>query len=51
MLMTLSEFALAGLWWLAIIVAVTLAVLVGKTILDWIGERVYGRVNERRCRR
>ena len=47
MAMTLAEFAVAGLWWLGIVVGVTLAVLVGKTLVDWVGERVYGRVDER----
>lgn len=49
--MTLSEFAIAGLWWLGIVVAVTLAILGGKTLLDWVGERVYGRIDDERSRR
>lgn len=46
--MLLFELLAAAVWWFAIFAVVIVAILVGKTLIDYIGERVYGQMPERR---
>lgn len=49
--MLLAEFLAAAVWWCAIFAIVFVGILVGKTLLDYIGEKVYGRIPEENERR
>jgi hypothetical protein len=44
----LFDLLFSLVWWFAIFAVVIVAILVGKTLIDYIGERVYGRTPERR---
>ena len=46
--MLLFEFLAAAVWWCLIFAVVIVMIVGGKTFIDWIGDRVYGRTPERR---
>lgn len=49
--MLIAEFLAAAVWWFLIFAVVFVGILVGKTVLDYFGEKVYGRMPEERGER
>ena len=44
--MLIAEFLAAAVWWFIIFAVVFVGILVGKTLLDYLEEKVYGREPE-----